>query len=408
MSDNNGKSPEEIRAEIERKRSQMSDKIDSIQDRFRPDSLKAEARTLAQDVLRESSDVLMDYVRTNTREVSRAVGESFKRNPVPTALMALGLGWLVYSSVSGRDDERDGYRGYGRPYGRYADDPMDRRARYDGGYGQGYARGYQWSPRQPVSGYAQWEDRVEDMQRRMEREQRGGFVQQAAGRVRNVAENVGAAVSEQASRLSEPVAEAGAALRDKVSDLGSTVSDTVSRMGERAGEAGSRFEEMGEDLRDRAGDLSQQVRYQGGELRHEARDRAMQAQDTLARTLEDNPLAFGAVALLAGAAIGLALPSTRRESMLMGETRDRLVERTQQIASNVAEEVKQVASDVAPQLQETVTQVVDNLTQAGQQVTQQVSGGVKQAADTVAQKVDQVASTVAAQAGSSAKSESNG
>ncbi len=96
MSEVNGQTPEEIRAEIERKRNEMGRKVDAIQDRFAPDNLKAEARSLAQDVVSESTETIKEFVRTNSAELGRSVVESFKRNPLPSALIMAGLGWMVF------------------------------------------------------------------------------------------------------------------------------------------------------------------------------------------------------------------------------------------------------------------------------------------------------------------------
>ena len=46
---------------------------------------------------------------------------------------------------------------------------------------------------------------------------------------------------------------------------------------------------------------------------------------SLQTTLHESPLAFGAVALAAGAAMGFALPRTHGEDRIMGETRDAFV-----------------------------------------------------------------------------------
>ena len=61
--------------------------------------------------------------------------------------------------------------------------------------------------------------------------------------------------------------------------------------------------------------------------------------------IQENPLAVGAVALGVGAAIGLALPSTQRESQLMGEARDNLVEKIQTTAQETQEKVQHVVEE---------------------------------------------------------------
>ena len=49
--------------------------------------------------------------------------------------------------------------------------------------------------------------------------------------------------------------------------------------------------------------------------------------------MEHNPLAVGAVAMAVGAAVGLALPETRREQELMGDARDRVVDNAKSMAN---------------------------------------------------------------------------
>jgi len=61
------------------------------------------------------------------------------------------------------------------------------------------------------------------------------------------------------------------------------------------------------------------------------------------RWMRENPLAVGAAAIAVGAAIGLAIPETQRERALVGETRDRLMDKAQEMAS---QKVEQVASNL--------------------------------------------------------------
>ena len=66
------------------------------------------------------------------------------------------------------------------------------------------------------------------------------------------------------------------------------------------------------------------------------------AESQFNRWMRENPLAVGAAAIAVGAAIGMAIPETDRENELIGETRDRLVDKAQEMAS---EKVEQVASN---------------------------------------------------------------
>lgn len=78
---------------------------------------------------------------------------------------------------------------------------------------------------------------------------------------------------------------------------------------------------------------------------------------------EENPLALGACALAVGLAVGLLLPSTRREDELMGEHRDTLMEQAQNIVHEArdaaVETLKSSKGDVQQRLEETREEMKD-------------------------------------------------
>lgn len=78
------------------------------------------------------------------------------------------------------------------------------------------------------------------------------------------------------------------------------------------------------------------------------------AQNGLQRLLRDNPLLVGAAAIVAGAAVGAALPETERENELMGETRDSMIEKAQEVAQNIPKTVQEVAGDAVKHVTEKV------------------------------------------------------
>jgi hypothetical protein len=78
-----------------------------------------------------------------------------------------------------------------------------------------------------------------------------------------------------------------------------------------------------------------------------ARRASRQAQNQLQRMTRENPLAVGAGALLLGAAVGLALPETERENELLGEARDSMVDRAQEMARSAAARAQETAANLA-------------------------------------------------------------
>jgi len=88
----------------------------------------------------------------------------------------------------------------------------------------------------------------------------------------------------------------------------------------------------------RAGDVMNQAYGKAGEYK----DVAVNQYQTY---LNDNPLALGAVALGLGAVVALAIPATRYEGELMGETRDDLLNKAQNAASGLLDKTKQAIVD---------------------------------------------------------------
>lgn len=134
-----------------------------------------------------------------------------------------------------------------------------------------------------------------------------------------------------------------------------------------ASQAGSRVN----DLRDQAGTRVHDLKERAGTRVNELRDRAGHAIEessakvrdfagreynhvrTVSRDLLDrDPLAVGAVALVAGVGVGLLLPATERENQVLGEARDRLIDEARHAASEVAHVAKDTARDLKGSISE--------------------------------------------------------
>jgi ElaB/YqjD/DUF883 family membrane-anchored ribosome-binding protein len=87
---------------------------------------------------------------------------------------------------------------------------------------------------------------------------------------------------------------------------------------------GSRLSDAREQTSGRLGD----ARDYTSERVQSAKERSQERYHSMKR---ENPLALGAIALAGGLAIGLLLPSTRREDDMMGETRDSLMDQARRI-----------------------------------------------------------------------------
>jgi len=235
--------PEQIRAEIEDTRAVMSQTINEIQERLSPEHLMGQAKEAVRDAtigkvesvveavgetiseVTEPARLMAGRAGNAIKEVGTTVGNKIWNNPIPVALIGLGVGMLVVRNFSN---------------GRTTTAPRT-------------------SLPNKRSNYA----------------------------------------------LGDAPQSTGASTLNQVKE---TATDLASRAKDSASAAGSRFGEM----------------------------------------LRENPLAVGAVAVAAGTAIGLVLPSTRIESEYIGDTGEKIVDKVEDVARDALDKVKDVAKQMAP------------------------------------------------------------
>lgn len=251
----------EIRAGIEQTRVRMSDTLEQIGERLNPHHISEQVK----DNLRNAT---IGKVETMARKAADRVSgsqqtlmETVRSNPLPAAMVGLGLGWLF---INGRRQQ-------------------ELSARYGGSYDQPqYARGGDPAQRYAYAGGAQ------------------------AGQVGG-----------------------------DVTTNGPSGPGAVDQVRERAGE-------LGHQVKDTAGHLAERARETASTVTGQARTGARRVEDQF----QDNPLALGAISLAMGMAAGFAIPATDREVALMGDARDRVVDRAQDVAREAADKVQHVASRV--------------------------------------------------------------
>ena len=76
------------------------------------------------------------------------------------------------------------------------------------------------------------------------------------------------------------------------------------------------------------------------------------AQEQYEYYIEENPLAVGAVAAALGAAVGFAIPSSRYEGRLLGETRQKVMGKAQDAASQLIDQARRVADEAGKTIKE--------------------------------------------------------
>jgi ElaB/YqjD/DUF883 family membrane-anchored ribosome-binding protein len=119
----------------------------------------------------------------------------------------------------------------------------------------------------------------------------------------------------------------------------SSQSHSSSQVQQKAGQA------MG-TAQQKTGQLTSQVQ-------HGMQDVGSQAQQGMSQfqsMLHERPLAVGAVALGLGAAVGLAVPETEKEEQLLGQARDQVVHKAEQMAQDAGHRAKDAAEQTAGQV----------------------------------------------------------
>jgi hypothetical protein len=192
ISDDDERTAREIRDDIRRTRAQMDATVDAIEERLSPAELAHEAWGL---------------FRGGSGSSVNRVWRIARQHPMPTAIIGVGLAWMVYESASG------GQAPAGRA--RYAPEP---------GYGRG-ERG----------------DGTFDSARRGVAEA-GRRASEAAGAAVDQAADVAGHAREKASDI------AGQA-REMATDAAGAVRDRASELGRQASELGSQARQSAHDVR---------------------------------------------------------------------------------------------------------------------------------------------------------------
>jgi len=99
-----------------------------------------------------------------------------------------------------------------------------------------------------------------------------------------------------------------------------------------------RLHDIGEYMKEKVSTL-------GGEASGQLQHGAGVARDWFEQTLDEYPLAMGAAFFTLGLASGFALPSTRPENRLLGSARDRVLDKAQDVSSELIDRGEQVAEE---------------------------------------------------------------
>ena len=254
---NGAASASAIRADIERTRERLGATVEALGAQLNPSNLKQRVK----DSVREATIGKVQHMATNTTEriteTGRGLAQVIRDNPLPAAVAAAGLGWLILSS-------RETRRPSAQPY--------------------------------------------------------------------------------EFGNSSEP---GKSTVRETVRNIAGTVADTAHDLTERAGDATQRVVE-------KAKEAGSAVAEKADAAVHSVQTRTSSGTRRIGNQFEDTPIGMGAVALALGLAIGMSVPSTRKEAALMGDARDKLLDKTRERVADTAERVEKVVERALPEVKNVV------------------------------------------------------
>lgn len=279
------KSSGEIRMDIEHTRAEMDETIRALKTRLSPDLLKERA---------------IDNVITGLRTEARDMAKAARRNPLPAGLIAAGLAWLIYDTLT------------------YSETDEFETAEF----GPEQTFGYK-----AKSTVGSIKDKA-----------KGALMGAARG-----ARNVTSGVAHRA--------------RYATGSIAGRVREGTGHMAERARERSSGF---ASGAKERTGELAHRARERSGEIAHRMGEKtsrqAQRAKAGFDNAVVEHPLAVCLGAFAVGTAIALAFPETRKEDELMGETRDRLKEKAKARGRETMEKAQSVAEETLSSAKETAKQ----------------------------------------------------
>ena len=326
----------EIERELDDTRSRLDATIGALQQRLAPATVVDQA----VEYFKEGGGV----------EIGRNIGRSVRDNPIPVALIGIGLGWLMMSGSRRQDAPRtNGWRD--RPWldeDRFGGDVQH------GGYGRNGMRSSrmygeaEFSAHQPMPYEAAAQDDLATKAR-----EAGAKIRREAGETEDAFKERVHAARGSVLGVMRDAGEAAASFGDRVEHALSAAADRVRSVAADAGRGASEMAGRGQSM---AHDVYDYGRSAADDLGHRVGSMAGQARDMGSRTVDyvqDQPLLLGALGITVGAVIGLMVPSSRQERRLVGAMRENLSETAREAASDYGQRISRVAGTVLETAQDT-------------------------------------------------------
>jgi hypothetical protein len=328
--------PSTIERDLDQTRSRLGSHLNELQDRLSPGQVL---------------DDLMGYFRgSEGAEFGSSLLQNVRDNPMPAAVTAIGLAWLMASKPSGGSQPSSSPAGQGRS--------SSAQSYFYGGQDHAATtlrlqEAEATATRQPAESESTYAARLNDV--------RG----QALGLSRHA--------QETADSFGERVRGAMAAVQSALKDTVQSVGDQVGSAASAAtGGAGS----LGATAQNAANSAMQSISGSAA--------KGAQAGSNVMAAIADSPVMLGILGLAAGAILGALVPQTEQEEAALGDLAGQTREATTSVASQAIESGKRVARSVLEKGRDSVQAQELGSKSPGELVDAALSGELTGSASTAA------------------------
>jgi len=203
---------DEASATIGETRSQLSDTLDAIEDRLNPENVKAQAKEIVSETIEQTKAALREATigkaenafndaMRSTRGAGMTMLDTIKQNPIPAALIGIGVGWLLFKGQSTTDDRQYDYSTY-----------RSRKASSLDGQGRLWMSNYDSGVYEP-----------------MDRSDEASSAQGLTDRLQDTAGQAAGQVQQMAGRMADSVQQTMGGLPDSAQDFAGTAQERVRR-----------------------------------------------------------------------------------------------------------------------------------------------------------------------------------
>lgn len=391
---------EAIREDIEQTRTEMARTVDEIQARLNPETIVEHVKEAAKETANNALDNvkqtvhdatigkvenMVNNVSESARETSSGLMGIIKENPIPSALVGLGLGWLYMKRQNNSASNQQVQPVYAAPTGYVSSYPYVpaavpapvvypttyRSNTNSGGNGivdkimqnpvpaalAGASIGYilmkgQGNSSSPSPSYTGSSHSSQGSQPGLG-DKVGNVVGQAGSKVGDIASSAGDVVGKAGEKAGDIASGTAEAVGNVASGTAGLVGDVASGAAGVVGNVASGAAEAVGNIASGAGDVAGNV--VGG-----VQQGAGKATSQLERMLQENPLVVGGAALVLGAMIGMMLPATEKENQILGKAHDTVMEKAGEAVQETFQKVSSVAEEVTNTVKDTVKEEAKN------------------------------------------------